>query len=56
LLEGSYASPAHHYDNGIKVWRGHVVVCFKLEGRRFESRRDGLFNWPNPSSRTMALG
>jgi hypothetical protein len=33
------------------------ALCYKLEGRRFDSRRDRLiFNLPNPSSRTMALG
>jgi hypothetical protein len=40
--------------------RGSLVVealCYKLEGRRFESRmRWNIFNLPNSSSRTMALG
>jgi hypothetical protein len=31
-------------------------LCYKPEGRGFESRWGGFFfNWPNPSSRTMAL-
>jgi hypothetical protein len=42
---------------------GHAVALlvealwYKLEGRRFESRmRWIMLNFPNPSSRTMALG
>jgi hypothetical protein len=33
-------------------------LCYKSEGRGFESRRDYwiFFNLPNPSSSTMALG
>jgi hypothetical protein len=32
------------------------ALCYKLEGRRFESRiKWTFFNSPNPSSRTMAL-
>jgi hypothetical protein len=42
--------------------RGHAVaqlveaLCYMPEGRGFESRWGELFNLPNPSSRTMALG
>jgi hypothetical protein len=42
--------------------RGHAVawlveaLCYKPEGRGIESQWGGFFNWPNPSSRTMALG
>jgi hypothetical protein len=32
------------------------ALCYKPEGRGFESRWSGFFNWPNPSSRTLALG
>jgi hypothetical protein len=41
---------------------GHAVaqlveaLCYKLEGRGFDSEVTGFFNWPNPSSSTMALG
>jgi hypothetical protein len=44
-------------------YRGHTVaylveaLCYKPEGRVFDSRWDHwIFNWPNPSSHTMALG
>jgi hypothetical protein len=34
-----------------------VALCYKLEGRRFESRMRWIFfNLPDPSSRTMTLG
>jgi hypothetical protein len=33
------------------------ALCYKPEGRRFESRRKWIiFNLPNPSSHTVALG
>jgi hypothetical protein len=33
------------------------ALCYMPEGRGFNSRRvHWIFNWPNPSSRTMALG
>jgi hypothetical protein len=33
------------------------ALCYKTVGRWFDSRRvHWIFNWPNPSSRTMALG
>jgi hypothetical protein len=32
------------------------ALCYKPEGRGFESSLGGFFNWPNPSSRTIALG
>jgi hypothetical protein len=33
------------------------TLCYKPEGRGFDSRRGHwIFNSPNPSSRTMALG
>jgi hypothetical protein len=42
---------------------GHAVaylveaLCYKLEGRRFESRMRWIFfSLPNPSSRTLTLG
>jgi hypothetical protein len=41
---------------------GHAVaelveaLCYKPEGRRFESWMRFFFNLPNPSRRTMALG
>jgi hypothetical protein len=35
---------------------GGGALCYKLEGRGFESRGGGFFNLPNPSCRTMVLG
>jgi hypothetical protein len=44
----------------IRQLKGHAAeaLCYKPEGRRFESRWGHwiFFSWPNPSSRTMALG
>jgi hypothetical protein len=46
-----------------QYFAGHVimqlveVLCYKPEGRGFDSKEvTGFFNWPNLSSRTMALG
>jgi hypothetical protein len=35
----------------------HVAeaLCYKPESRRFDPLDVGIFNWPNPSSRTTAL-
>jgi hypothetical protein len=44
------------------TYREHAVaqlveaLCCKPEGGGFDSQCIGFFNWPNPSSRTMALG
>jgi hypothetical protein len=32
------------------------ALCYKPEGRRFNSRCYRIFNWPIPSSSTVALG
>jgi hypothetical protein len=41
----------------VLIFTPSTFLCYKLEGRRFESRmRYTFFNLPNPSSRTMALG
>jgi hypothetical protein len=34
---------------------GRGTLCYKPEGRRFESRMRCIFNFSNPSSRTVAL-
>jgi hypothetical protein len=54
------------YITSIKLIRGHQATMFilsikewyKPEGRGFDSRGHWIsfFNWPNPSSRNMALG
>jgi hypothetical protein len=50
------------FNKGYPYNWGHVVVlfvealCYKPEGHRIESQWGGFFNWPNPSSHTMAPG
>jgi hypothetical protein len=43
--------------NPVEIGYAVEALCYKLEGRRFESRmRWVFFNLPNPSSHTMVLG
>jgi hypothetical protein len=59
-----YKSDVPSNSGSTSLEEGHAVayfveaLCYKPEGRGFESRWGGFFffNWPNPSSRTMALG
>jgi hypothetical protein len=60
-MEG-YCEHGNEFSGSIKLEKGHEAVqlvealCYKLEGRWFESRCGRyIFNWPNPASRTMVL-
>jgi hypothetical protein len=49
--------PSNYLRIELNVFKMVEARCYKPEGRGFESRWDNFFfNWPNPSSRTMALG